>query len=166
MKTAISLIVLLLLVRSSAADVYKCPDGKGGIRYQNMLCTGETILLFESVGTASLLFESRPLPDTMRPVPPPPPASRSFQYEEAQPIDMRQYDQLHIGMSADQVRALVGTPARVIGPRRIMTPVRAGSGIVMVESLLTAWRYPGTRQTWSTTLDFANGVLVDKRREP
>ena len=67
------LVVLLMVVHPSSADIYKCTDGKGGVRYQNMPCVGETAPVFESAPAAE---PSRlPAPPAQAPVEEPSPTS-------------------------------------------------------------------------------------------
>lgn len=39
---------IILLGSEAYADIYKCPDGKGGTRFQDMPCAGEAAPVIES----------------------------------------------------------------------------------------------------------------------
>ena len=161
---AVLVAVAVMINSPSWADVYKCPDGKGSVRYQNMPCVGEAAPLFESAPATepsrppappvqAPVEESSPASSSVSPPPPPPlePAPQETSKTPAQPVDTLQFGLIRNGMTEQEVSRRLGKPAQVV---YVPTVFRY------------AWVYPGTPQIMRTPIYFENGVVVDKKKTP
>lgn len=173
------LIVLLLVMSAlpASADVYKCPDGKGSVRYQNMPCVGEAAPLFESAPATepsrppaqpapAPAGEPSPASSRVSPPPPPPPepAPQATIKPPAQPVDTLQFGLITDGMSEAEVLKRLGEPARIIDGPRTMTRVHTLGSTSWVESHRYTYYYPGTAQVFASYITFADGYVVGKRK--
>jgi hypothetical protein len=176
LRIGLCVVSLVLCSHAALADVYKCPDGKGGARYQNIPCVGETAPVFESVPASepshlppppSPEASEEPSPPAGYVSPPPPPLAPPPQITSetpAQPVDTRQFGTIQNGMSEAEVVKRLGEPARVIEEARTM---RRGPGLASttwVETHQYTYYYPGTRQTMATYITFVDGYVVGKRK--
>ena len=170
MRTMMFLVVLLIVVHPSSADVYKCPDGKGGVRYQHMPCVGETAPLFESAPAAEPSRQPAPTPagessstsSSVSPPPPPPrePPPQATIKTPAQPVDTLQFGLIQNGMSEGTIVQRLGEPGKVLK----MPTVFRRNGSVLIRRY--AWVYPGTPQIMRTLIYFENGEVVGKEKTP
>lgn len=155
-----------------SADVYKCPDAAGKVRFSNVPCNAQSEAVL-TTPTPSVLPE-RPAPVVEGPAqvappipsapvasaPPPPVASRP---PSSNPIDTNRFGALNMGMSEATVRAKVGDPDEVIDEGSQI--VGRGYGRVNLREVPRyAWVYYGDGQILDTHLHFAGGQLVAKEK--
>src|SRR5215831_17701028 len=176
LRIRLCVVSLVLCSHAALADVYKCPDGKGGVRYQDIPCVGETPPMFESapatepsnlpaLPSPEVPGESSPPAGYVSPPPPPldsPPQTASK--TPAQPVDTRQFGAILNGMSEAEVVKRLGEPARVIEEGWTTRRARRLEGSAWLETHQYSYYYPGTRQTLATYITFVDGYVVRKRK--
>ena len=176
LRLSLCVILLVLCSHTALADVYKCPDGKGGTRYQNIPCVGETAPVIESMpATESSRPPTLPSPEAAGEpsspagyiIPPPPPLDlppQTVSKTPAQPVDTHQFGAILNGMSEAEVVKRLGEPARVIEEARTTRRTRRLEGSTWIETHQYTYYYPGTRQTLATYITFVDGYVVGKRK--
>lgn len=162
---------LLLVTTSAAADVYRCPDGHGKTRYQNMPCDDAAPVL--ETRSPSVLAPRRvsevdaPSVPSMLMPPPSPMMEAPARQAPPSPVDTRQFGMLSLGSSERNVLEKLGEPGEVVQDAQTFVRVRRpGGGVELREKRRYAWVYPGNNQIMDTILTFEDGELVHKVKRP
>ena len=84
---------------------------------------------------------------------------------QASPVDVREFGLLHTHMSEFEVLRRLGPPAAINDIGDLVPRFQhLGRTIRTVQAQI--WYYPGTSRTPATRLEFHNGLLMHKVREP